>query len=414
MHKQRQLNVLKACHEQSFVVLYSGTAPKKSNDQSYPFLVNRNFYYLTGIDQENVYLLMFKGMGKTLRILFVEPFDELKALWVGSGLSFDEAKEISQVDQVLSIHDFEAVLSRFLGDTRGAQFGHLKYLYLDFQRLSLDSLSSEEERLALKLQKNYPYLNLENIRHTLSRHRSIKDKIEVEKIKEALVITKEGIESLMKHSKPGMIEYELEAYYRFVLHSKGVGESFKTIAGAGKNATILHYEQNNTLINDNELILFDLGVSKDHYASDISRTFPVNGKFTDRQKAYYEIVLECNKKVIEYLKPGVTNEAWNNYAKELLTEGLMKLGKIKDPSELSKYYYHSIGHFLGLDVHDVGDYNEPFKEGQILTVEPGLYIADEGIGIRIEDNILLTKDGNINLSKDIIKEIKDIEEFMKK
>lgn len=414
MHKQRQLKVLNECREQSVTIIYSGTAPKKSNDQTYPFLVNRNFYYLTGIDQENVYLVMFKGLGKTLRILFIEPFDELKALWVGSGLSFDEAKEISEVDQVMSISDFHHVLSRFLGDTRGAQFGHLKHVHLDFQRLSLDSLSSEEEKLALKLQKNYPYLTFENIRHTLSRHRSVKDNYEVEKIKEALKITKEGIESLMKHSKPGMMEYELEAYYHFVLNSKGVTESFKTIAGAGKNATILHYEKNNTLIQDNTLILFDLGVSKDHYASDISRTFPVNGKFTERQKAYYEIVLNCNKKVIEFLKPGVTNEEWNAYAKELLTEGLMKLGKIKDPSELSKYYYHSIGHFLGLDVHDVGDYNEPFKEGQILTVEPGLYIADEEIGIRIEDNILLTKDGNINLSKDIIKEVKDIEAFMKK
>jgi Xaa-Pro aminopeptidase len=264
------------------------------------------------------------------------------------------------------------------------------------------------------MQNLYPNLIVNNLHPLLGELRSVKHEKEVALISEALAITKTGIETLMQQAKPGMREYALEAHYNFVLNTNGVTPSFNTIAASGSNATILHYEKNDAVMKDNDLILFDLGVKKDLYCSDISRTFPVNGKFTARQKQIYEIVLEANKKSIDMLKPGVTFKEFNDFGRKILAEGLMKIGKINTEDEVLKYYYHSLGHFLGLDVHDVGNYTKPFEKGQILTVEPGLYLADEGIGIRIEDNILLTEQGHINLSQSIIKEIVDIESFMSK
>lgn len=411
--KLRRSKLTEKLNNQSISIFYSGKAPKQSLDQFYPFYVNNNFYYLTNINQENAYLVIIKGNGVSESLLFIEPFDEFKALWVGSGLSFEEAKQISGVNRVLPIESLNNVLASYLSLSRSATFGFIENVYFDFS----NSLLEEKDhvyKLSKEIHNHYPYLKQLNSHPILSELRMFKDSSEVEKIKKAIDVTKEGIELMMKHAKPQMKEHELEAFYHFVLYKHGLRPSFKTIAASGVNATVLHYENNNDLINDEELILFDLGVSYEGYASDISRTFPVNGKFTKRQKEYYEIVLNANKKVIEFIKPGVTNEEVNNYAKKLLAEGLIKLGKIKTAEELSKYYYHSIGHFLGLDVHDVGHYTKPFAEGQIFTVEPGLYIKEENIGIRIEDDILITKDGNINLSEAIIKEVTDIEEFMKK
>jgi Xaa-Pro aminopeptidase len=214
--------------------------------------------------------------------------------------------------------------------------------------------------------------------------------------------------------KPGLFEYELQAEYNYVLNKNRTTPSFDTIAASGKNATVLHYIDNDSKIPENQLVLFDLGVDYDYYCSDVTRTIPSSGKFTKRQKEVYEVVLEANKKSIEWLRPGVTIKEFNDYGKKILIEGAKKLGLIKEDSEISKYYYHSLGHYLGLDVHDVGNYAKPIPEGALITIEPGLYIAEEGIGIRIEDDVVVTKDGAINLTKDIIKEVADIEAFMKK
>lgn len=414
MYKRRQEKVFNKLNDGAILILYSGVAPKKSADQVYPYEVNRNFYYLTGIDQPDSYLLMVKGANNKKSILFLEPYSELKALWEGEVLKFDVAKELSQVDDVLANNTIKNITSQFLSPTRSAIYGEIKYLYFDFERLNMFESPYVTEKLANNFSKLYPHLKIENINSFLNDLRSVKEEHEVDLIKEAIKITNEGLLNIFENAEPGLKENQIEAYYNFVLNWHGVKPSFKTIAGSGVNATILHYDKNNSYTEDNDLILFDLGVEYNKYCSDISRTIPVNGKFTERQKEIYEIVLNCNKEVIKFLKPGVTNLEFNNYAKKLLADGLIKIGKIKDESELSKYYYHSIGHFLGLDVHDVGDYTKPFKAGQILTVEPGLYLKDEKIGIRIEDNILLTENGSINLSRNIPKEISDIERIMQK
>ncbi|NMA05760.1 MAG: aminopeptidase P family protein [Acholeplasmataceae bacterium] len=411
MYEKRRKQILKHMDKGSFALFSSGYAPKKSLDQHYPYFVNRNFYYLTGINQAYSYLLIIKGVIEKT-ILFVEKRTPERMLWDGVVLTFEEAKEISKVDLVMPNTVLDTFISSILSSTRAASYGPLDNVYFDFQ--GNFNIREFAEEYSEKLKVNYPYLKHHNLNSLLSSLRSIKDKEEIRRMKEAIKITDEGLNLMMKNAKPGMVEHELEAYFEYTLKKHGVTVSFNTIAASGPNGCILHYGDNNRKTEDNELILFDLGVYKDNYASDISRTFPLNGKFTELQKKYYEIVLECNKKCILFAKPGVTWKELNDYAKDILSDGLIKLGKIKEKEELSKYYYHSIGHYLGLDVHDVGPYTEPLKENQVITIEPGLYIAEDNIGIRIEDNILLTKDGSINLSKELIKEIKDIEAFMKK
>lgn len=217
----------------------------------------------------------------------------------------------------------------------------------------------------------------------------------------------------MKNCKPGMKEYELEAYFDFTLKQSGVTDfAFNTIAASGKNATVLHYVDNNSELKDGELILFDLGAQFNYYNGDISRTFPINGKFTARQKEVYEEVLKVNEEISKMLVVGVTFREINDKANDLIAEACIRLGLIDDKKDFRKYYFHSIGHSLGLDTHDVGERWGELKEGMVFTVEPGIYIEEEKIGIRIEDDVLITKDGPVVLTKDCIKTVDEIENFM--
>jgi Xaa-Pro aminopeptidase len=267
------------------------------------------------------------------------------------------------------------------------------------------------------VKKRYPFVRIKNIFPKIIPLRMVKSKEEIEEMKKAIEITIKGVESLMKNAKVGMKEYQLEAYYEFVCRSSGIKDyAFKTIAASGKNATILHYVDNNSEIKDGDLILFDLGAQHNYYNADITRTFPVNGVFSERQKEVYNAVLRVNERVIKTIKPGLEYKELNKMATEWIAEECIKLGLIKNKEEVSKYYWHSIGHSLGLDTHDISnkDRNTIFKEGMVWTVEPGIYIEEESIGIRIEDDVLITSDGVQVLTKDMIKTVEDIEEFMKK
>ena len=258
---------------------------------------------------------------------------------------------------------------------------------------------------------------IKNIFSIFGELRLVKSEEEVDNIKKAISITIEGIEALMKNSKAGIKEYQLESYFDFVCKNNGVKDfAFKTIAAAGKNAATLHYVANDSELKDGDLIQFDLGAQYNFYNADISRAFPVNGKFTERQKAVYNAVLKVNEEIINDIKPGKTFRDINKKATDLIAEECIKLGLIKEKSEVSKYYFHSIGHSLGLDTHDLETPNRDitFKEGVVYTVEPGIYIEEENMGIRIEDDILVTKDGVVNLTSGMIKTVEEIETFMAK
>ena len=218
---------------------------------------------------------------------------------------------------------------------------------------------------------------------------------------------------MMKNAKAGMMEYEIEAYFDFVLKQNGVHQkAFQSIAAAGKNGTILHYMDNNGKTKDGDLILFDVGAQKNWYNGDITRTFPVNGKFTERQKIVYNIVLEGQKKVIEAIKPDVPFRNLNEILKQHYFEELQKLGLVKTEQDVSKYYYHNVSHYLGAETHDIGTQQLLLKPNMVLTVEPGLYIEEWDIGIRIEDDVVVTENGCRVLSEKMIKTVEEIESFM--
>lgn len=416
MYKTRRDAYLNQINDQSISLFFSGVAPQKSNDQNYHFSVNRNFYYLTGINQQDVVLMTVKGNHQTVSYLFIETIDPVKALWDGAGLSFEEASLVSGIDlaNIKDILTLKSFINGILSTNRRASFGLIDHLYLDLDRQSEKALPTAAHLFSTYVQHTYPAINLMTNQLVLAELRTVKDTHEIEMVKKAVTITEQGLNRIMDTLKPGVYEYEIQAEYNYVLNKHLTSTSFDTIAASGKHATVLHYVENSAKILDNTLMLFDLGVDYKYYCSDVSRTFPVNGKFTKRQKEVYEVVLEANKKTIEWLKPGITMKEFNQYGKDILIQGAKRIGLIKEDSEINKYYYHSLGHYLGLDVHDVGNYSKPIPEGALITVEPGLYIAEEGIGIRIEDDIFVTKNGSVNLTKSIIKEVKDIETYMSK
>lgn len=411
MYQTRRTLLMEQLPEESIAFFFSGSAPYRSLDEKYPFTVNRHFYYLTGLDKEDMTLMLVNHNGVTMEYLFIEPFNELEAKWVGGRMSEVEASKISQVNAVLQNQDFLPTLQTFLHRTMNQYDEVMLYVDLHTQEYNQETT---ETKFAQQVKSYFPHAHVANVYPYIAQLRLVKDDEEIETLKRSIETTRLGIESMMKHAEPKMMEYELEAYFDFELKRHNADHSFPSIIAGGKNATILHYGENNTRIKDRSLVLCDLGAAHEHMCADITRTFPINGKFTKRQAEIYDIVLRGNKMIIDAIKPGMTLAQLNRmlvkfYQKELKEVGLLSHGKT-----VSDYYWHGVSHMLGLDTHDVSLADYQLQEGNVFTVEPGLYIEEENIGIRIEDNVLVTSDGCINLSADIIKEIADIEAFMQK
>ncbi|TAH63435.1 MAG: aminopeptidase P family protein [Gottschalkiaceae bacterium] len=395
--------------DNSLLLLFSGTAPHKSADAYYDFIVNKNFFYLVGAEREKFALLIEKKKGKVKENLFIDKVTELEEKWTGFRMTEDEAKEISGIENVKPIDSLTEYLNSTLFN------GEFSNFYLDLERQRWDFDNTKALSLAKDIRDRYPHIKINNAYSILVKSRMIKREEEIEMIKKAIDITNEGIKMIMENSQPGMMEYQLESYFDFEIKRLGAKRhAFNTIAASGKNAIVLHYLENNCEMQDGDLILFDLGAEYNNYCADISRTFPVNGKFTERQKELYNIVLKSQLETINAVKPGLPYKELNKVTKKVLIEECKKIGLIKDDDEISKYYYHGVSHYLGLDTHDVGERDVNLEPGMVLTIEPGLYIEEEGIGIRIEDNVVVTPDGCINLSIDIIKTVEEIEAFMNK
>lgn len=381
-----------------------------SSDNEYDpengFKVNRNFYYLTGIDAKDMVLVLANLNGGLEEKIFIHPYDEEEARWVGGRMREDEVTKISEINDVLDINLLDETLDYYLNRSRA--FDYTFYLDL-FKKEIGNSLS---QIFVKKFLEKYPYIVVKDVFKYIAELRLVKDEYELTCMSRAIEITNFGIKAMMKAIRPGLNEMVMEGMFNLALSQNVCNEtSFKTIAASGKRATILHYSDNNEIMQDGELFLQDLGATFRHYCADITRTYPVNGKFTDRQKEIYQIVLNAQKLVEANAKPGVNIKDLNKLVQEYYRRELPKHGLNKD---ISEYYYHSVSHHIGLDCHDAdGGLGLILKEGNVISNEPGLYIADENIGIRIEDDLLITKDGAFNMSKDIIKEINDIESFMK-
>ncbi len=410
-------NLMEQMPNNSLVVLFAGVPIPKTADQFYPFLVNKNFFYLTGITEQNIVLVMQKSNDVTTETIYVERTTEHIRQWEGERFSKEEALEASGVENQAYLDELDANLSRILHGNK------IEYLCLDLERRSINYSNNYSLTFSKEMTEKYPYLQVKNIYNEICELRVLKSSEEIKDMKKANEITRIALESMMNNLAPNVNEAQMESRFLFEIRNQGSKRnSFNTISAGGQNATVLHYGKNNTPLKDGDLVLFDLGCEWNEYASDISRTYPVNGKFTDRQKQIYNIVLNTQNEIIEMIKPGVPFSDLHAKARESLAKQCLEIGLIKEEAEIVKYYYHGIGHYIGLDVHDVGSYgagagrsgSRKLEAGMVLTVEPGLYISEEGIGIRIEDDIVVTETGYENLSKDIIKTVEDIENFMSK
>lgn len=406
-YEARRQAMFSQMEDNSLLILYSGEAPHRSADAYYLFEENKNFFYLTGLRRENMILLMKKAGGSCTSMLFIEQADPSAERWTGKMVTVPEAKEISGIEDVRFIDRFEPLLQYMLN---GNDF---KACYFDCHRNRLSDLPDYNLVKAQQFQKDFPGITVRNLWRMAAVLRMQKDSDEIAKMSQAIEVTRQGLEAVMSTLTPGMKEYQAQANYEHVLYYQGTeGPSFPTIAGSGKNGCMLHYETNRDTCADGSLLLLDLGCRVDGYCSDITRTYPVNGKFTDRQRAVYEVVLRANKEVAAQAKPGMTTRELNDICRKVLAQGCMELGLITEESSLDKYYMHGVSHHLGIDVHDVTADGVKLMPGSVISDEPGLYIDEWEIGIRIEDDLLITEDGCEVLSASIIKEPEEIEAFM--
>jgi len=409
LYSNRRQKLIKAIPNNGAIILFSGRAPLRSEDEAYNFSINRNFYYLTGLDKEDMALLMYNIDGTIREILFILPYDEKLARWVGGRMSSEQASEISEISDVRQRSELDDFVASLMNNTR--RDNNFKF-YFDLWQYTMNQNQSDASVYAKKLQDIYPAIVIKDIYPVLTHLRLIKDEYEISCIRKAIHTTNMGIQQMMKTSKPGINEMTMEGVFDFVLRqSMCKNTAFKTIAASGERATILHYSDNDQIMKDGEMFLCDLGATYNYYNADISRTFPVNGNFSERQKELYQIVLNAQKIVEDNARVGIKIKELNQMVIDYYKTELPKHGLNEDVSE---YYFHSCSHHLGLDTHDVdGGLGSSLEAGMVITNEPGLYIADEGIGIRIEDDLLITGTGAEVLSSEIIKEIDDIESFMK-
>ena len=403
-HRERLYETLE---ENTLVIAYAGIPVHTNEDEYYDFVVNSQYFYLTGLEREKTAFLAYKTAEKTREILFIEEPDPKSERWTGKMPTIEEVKTISGIGDVRYTDSLEGAIGGFMGYYRVEQ------AYFDLFRCQMNDLPDYSQVMAEKFSRAYPHVILKDLRTACAPLREQKDAQEVESIRKALDITRQGLEYVMKNLKPGMMEYQVQADFEYTCRRLGAKrQAFPTIAGSGINGCMMHYETNHCEVQDGSLILLDLGAKYENYCCDITRTYPANGKFSPRQREIYELVLKANEAVAAEARPGITTRDLNDVARRVLGEGLVAMGLIKDVSEVDKYYMHSVSHPIGIDVHDISIAGDVLKPGWVISNEPGLYIDEEAIGIRIEDDLLITEDGCEVLSKDIIKDPDEIEAFM--
>ena len=398
--------------DNSVTILFSGVARKKSGDANYEFVPNKNFYYLTGIEQENSVLLMIKNDGEKLAYLFVDEKDEKIEKWIGFKLTLKEAREISGVENVAVRTTFEGKMLAFFESNNSTKEKISKF-YLDLE----PELKIGESKSTITYKKELEVvhqLEVCDVNPLIGSLRKIKSEAEIEALKEAIATTDLGLKHALLELRAGRYEYNLRNAFEFaVAEDQDSGLGFDSIVASGVNATILHYPSQKDIVKTGSLVLFDVGAEKNHYSADISRTYPENGKFNELQKKIYEIVLNCNKQTAKFMRPGITLKEANDFAKEFLAAECVEKGLLSSKEEIGRVYYHSVSHFLGLDTHDFGSKDDKLEPGNVVTCEPGLYFQELGIGVRIEDDVLITEDGSEVLSDGIVKDVEAIEKMLR-
>lgn len=409
----RRNNLLSKMKENSVAIIFAGVAKVASEDEFLPFVVNRNFYYLTNVQQEESILVLVKGVGTTKTYLFIQEYNELKEKWTGKRLTNDQASSLSSIQSVYSLNNFDNMISLILEKDNG-QYGKINTIYLDISPEIKVAAEKNTKKFGMELLAKYKGLNIENIYPYIRDLRMVKSSYEIEQIVKAINTTNNALMNLVKNIKPGMKEYELADMFEY--YGKCNGRSplaFNTIVANGKNATCLHYPTQTDTVKDGDLIQFDLGLRNELYCADISRAYPVNGSFNVLQTTVYQAVLNCNKAVIAKIQPGMTLKELNDFTIEFLKNECIRLKLMDSTEDIRKYYFHNVSHHLGLDTHDCSDKEKPLVEGNVITVEPGLYFDKYGIGVRIEDDVVVRSFGAEVLSAGVKKEISDIQQLFK-
>jgi Xaa-Pro aminopeptidase len=404
----------------SALLVYAGVPKVSSADEDSPFEVNRNFYYLTGIDQEGSALLLINSDGEMQEFLFVLPYDPKKERWYGKRLTTKEASLISGLNNVLITTSLQGKIDSLL-NVQIKEYGDIKKFYLDFDREIKIADSTYTSDLKNTLSVSYPNVAFADCYPLITTLRLRKSMHEIAELRAAIATTKLAIYGTWAELKAGKKEYELADTFLHIVNDNNryQGLAFPTIMASGMHCTCLHYPTPLDTIKKDTLVLMDLGARNNYYCADVTRTVPVSGTYTPEQLSVYNIVLACNKMIADMAKPGVTIDELQSAAVWFLTRECLAKNYIEKKEDIIKYYFHSISHFIGLDTHDPymapldKSYKSvPLEPGMVISDEPGLYMENLGIGVRIEDDLLITENGCEVLTKDIVKEPKDIERFL--
>lgn len=404
----------------SIAIFVSNDEVPSNGDALYPFKQNSDLYWLTGVMQEDSMVILYPDNPdpKYREVLVLVRPNELKEKWDGKRLRKEEATDISGIKQIVWLDSIDALLQIWV---------HLAdAIYLDTnendRKASL--VRTRDYRFVDDMKARYPLHQYERAARVMKDLRGIKTEYEVEVVKKAIEITGNTFKRVLGFIKPGVMEYEIEAeIVHSFLSQRASGEAYGSIIASGDRARTLHYVSNNEECKDGELILMDFGALYGGYAADLTRTVPVNGRFTERQKEVYNACLDLHNYCKSILKPGISINDYTEKVGDEATRLFIKIGLLKeedvkneDPENRAyrKYLYHGISHHLGIDVHDLGTSSEPIQPGMLFTVEPGIYIEEEGMGIRIENNVWITEDGNIDLFEGIPITVEEIESYMKK
>jgi len=402
----------------SIAIFNSNDVMPTNADGTMSLSQNTDLYYLCGIDQEESVLVLFPDAKNPAdrEILFIRETNEHIAIWEGEKHSKEKATALSGINNIQWTSQIDATLHRLILQTRNIYLNTNEYVRAD------NSVQTRDSRFIKNCIAKYPLHNYERLAPLMHRLRIRKDKEEIKMLQQACDITESGFRRALNFVKPGVGEWEVEAEYahEFIRH-KSKGFAYTPIIGSGKNALCLHYMENNQICEDGAMLLMDVGAEYGNWNADMTRTIPVNGKFSDRQRAVYNSVLTVMRKCNEIMRPGILPADYQKKSVEFMEQELIILGLINaddarnqsdDKPLVKKYFMHGTSHHLGLDVHDVSPSEEPFAAGMVLTIEPGIYIREENMGVRLENNILIGETENIDLMSNIPIEAEEIEALM--
>lgn len=403
----------------SLVALNANDLLPTNADGSLPLIPNSDLFHLSGVEQEQSILILYPDADdeKHREMLFLRETNEELATWEGHKLTKDEARKVSGIQQVHWLEDFPRLFHRLM-----CECDHV-YLNTNEHKRAVIEVETREARFVADTIRRYPLHDYQRLARVMHRLRVEKSDLEVDLIRKAAQITKRGFERILKKVKPGISEMQIEAEFAYEFIRSGARFAYTPIIASGKNANVLHYIANDQVCRNGDLLLLDVAANYANYNSDMTRTIPVNGKFTRRQKQVYNAVLRVLRGASDGLRPGKRWKEWQKEAEQLVEKECVDLGllttreiKNQDPDKpaVKKFFMHGVGHPLGLDVHDVGLVTEPMQEGWVMTVEPAIYLPAEGFGVRLENDVLIRSSGNIDLMADIPIEPGEIEALMQK